>query len=308
MICLVVSVLLLLPVTTRSISAEAFSLPWMIGWGATSDAPGWNESLNIEATREGCDSQPPKCITYLNTKVGSGNIQRVILSFPLNTKAPVSSLEYSRYSLTNQWLYSIGIDDFIEKYKALVVNTSKADALSILTQTITNAHFANPALKFGITLYETEIDSHFFAGDLFPAALRAQVDIVHFYRGYRANADSLSGDIDRIKGWFPHAQIVGGIYPYDRDDYVSCEPRGTSHCGSPRALALFERELGKDVELLKSGRMSRLEFYPGYLGAPGRWPGWQEKRICAPARREACVQNSQVMQEKLRITLERLSK
>lgn len=284
-------------------SETSTPLPWMIGWDATSDTPGWNRTLHIEATREGCSAPPGNCVSYFKSIMGRENVSRAIVSFVLGQEAPDYATAYSNASVTNNWLYSIGIDDFVAVYTKLAKQSSDADALSILAQTIKNAHSANPKLKFGITIYESELNSNVLDASHFPPQLRAQVDLVHLYLAYRRDANSMKRYVDQAAKLFPHAGIVGGLYPYDREDYLPCQLGSSADCSAKDDLELFLQNVRADIKLLRSGRLVRLEFAPGHLGNPTGWTGWEQWRICHPWRRSTCENNSLVMQQDLRALL-----
>lgn len=223
-----------------------------------------------------------------------------MLSFALGQKAPQYAMAYSKTSIPNNWLYSIGIDDFVAAYTKLEKQVSERDALIILTKTIENTHSINSRLKFGITIYETDLNSNIMDDRHFPRRLRSKIDLVHFYLGYRRDVSSLERYVDRVSQLFPNAEIVGGLYAYDRQNYVACQPGGFEGCSAKEGLELFLQNVRVDIKLLKSGHLARLEFYPGHLGDPGEWAGWREWRSCYPWRRHTCEENSRAMQRQAR--------
>ena len=152
----------------------------------------------------------------------------------------------------------------------------------------------NPALKFGVTVYEDELSSRLLS-DL-PAELRARVDRVSLYLHYRGGAQQYSEHVRKTRQLLGNAQLFGGIYAYDRIDYLPCAAAlDQLHAGAGDGIV--PQPAGRaDVDAAhRSARRRRV--YPGNFGAEQQWSGWSKAAICKAVRRDACVKSTLEMRK-----------
>lgn len=158
-----------------------------------------------------------------------------------------------------------------------------------MNQIIDNTKSSNPKLKFGLTIYETEIAS-LLANPKFTPEIRRRIDIVHLYIIDRANGPNFESYLKQVNEGFPNAKVIAGAYPYDRIDYERCH-----NCSPVEARDLQKRTLRVEVQLIRAGSLAGIEFYPGFFGLEDRWPGWDSPRNCAPERRQQCIDETKTM-------------
>src|SRR5207248_11311672 len=173
---------------------------------------------------------------------------KVFLSIGLHSGSPGYAVQFSELSSHAPDLVEVGMDDFILLYRRLESN-SPADATSIVLQTIDNLKSINPKLKFGITLYEDEVDSPFLRGSKLPEATRAKFDYIHLYPHFRQNGPKYGKYIPEVKKLFPNARIIAGAYAYDRRNYLSCSQGGRSPCSVEQELKLFQKTIAIERSL-----------------------------------------------------------
>ena len=119
---------------------------------------------------------------------------------------------------------SAGIDDFFgyyEKWYAQIPN-----AAQFLGHFIDGLKSVNHNLKFGATIYENELDpvaNPYIDDKHLPPAIRAKFDYIHtLFLHYRKNGPHFAQYVSEAQALFPQAQIIAGVYSYDRIDYFPC--------------------------------------------------------------------------------------
>jgi hypothetical protein len=249
----------------------------------------WNQQLGITEYRIACSSAPDRCLEILRYHAGKGGIGSVVMAIvaPADQVADYAA-QYAAASLTEKRLRGVGIDDFVKTlHEWQQAPAGKPDAPHLLEQVIVTAKRGNPAMLFGVTIYEDELSSPALRN--LPAAVREKVDRVSLYLHYRANGKDYPDYARRVRQLFPRARLFGGVYAYDRIDYVPCAGKRGSKCTVAQEKELFRHTFATQVAMLKNGQLDGLEFYPGYFGAEAQWRGWSKPRNCSEARRQECI-------------------
>lgn len=223
--------------------------------------------------------------------------RKVFLSILLKPETVAYGEQYSQLSRKDASLEEIGLDDFVSQYSKLY-QTEGQNAIGALNAFITGVKLVNPDLRFGITLYEDDLtrSRDYLSDPKLPAAIREKVDYVHFYVHFRADSPKYADYLNQAKAIFPNARMIAGVYPYDRISYVPCALR-SDPCTPQEEMDYFNTQLDAAINLLKSGSVSWIEFYPGNFGREDEWSGWSSSRICAPERRQACIDTTKQMHE-----------
>jgi hypothetical protein len=259
----------------------------LVSWVGNSKE--WNRQLGISEYRLACSSAPAPCMESLRYHATKDGIDSVVMAMVASPEQIADyAAQYAAASLKEKKLRGVGIDDFV---KTLLEWQQAApatpDAPHLLEQVIANVRRANPTMLFGVTVYEDELSSPALR-DL-PAALRAKIDRVSLYLHYRANGKDYPEYARRVRQLFPNARLFGGVYAYDRIDYVPCAGKRGSKCSVAQEKELFRQTFATQVAMLKNGQLDGLEFYPGYFGAEQDWRGWSKPRNCSEARRQECI-------------------
>jgi hypothetical protein len=277
-------------------------------WGALSNKPEWNRRLNVQASRQGCSSAPTPCVDSL-APIIAGGIHKLFLSIPFNPPQSTDyARQYSALSVSRPWLMEIGYDDFAAQYEKAATANGMLAARKGLQDAIAAVKASNPKLGFGITLYENELASPFLNDTMFPVQLRAQVNYVHFFAGYRLDAPAFASYLPQLRRMFPKARIIGGVYAYDRRDYVPCQANGEK-CTVAQELALFTQGMKIEAQLLRSGQLDWLETTPGYFGREADIPDWKsDPRACQSDRVAQCIATSQELRRRMAAILEETAK
>lgn len=249
-------------------------------------------ALGVTQVRTGCGAPPETCVQRVAALERSEGIGKVAIAIVLPRADPEQLLDYAaRYgqlSASTPGLVEIGIDD----YYGFMRRNSPPD----FTAVVEKARAAEPSLHFGVTLYEDELESLARSQALFPPQLLARIDRVYLYLHYRQNGPDFARYLTRARTLFPNAQIFGGVYAYDRIDYIACaEGPDKTPCSRDQEIGLFRQALVEQIALLRSGALDGIEFYPGQFGREERWNGWSQERICRPDRRDACIENTKEM-------------
>jgi hypothetical protein len=267
----------------------------IISWGVETNDPAWNQAFHVTGAREGCSSPPDSCMKFA-ARLASTYGVKVFLSIPMDRSKVVGyATEYSRDSLNAPFLAEIGIDDFVGQYRKQSPNSSADPAF--LAQIIDAAKSANPNLGFGITVYENELTMPALSDAGFPSSLRQKVNYVHFYLHYRKNADSYRDYIKQVRQMFPNAQVIGGIYAYDRIAYVPCRQGEKQQCGKDEEFALFKKALDTQIDMLRAGGLNWIELEPGHFGREEQWEAWNSARTCEAERKQECVDTTKKMRD-----------
>jgi hypothetical protein len=252
-------------------------------WAVQTNLPQWNKTLGVVQTRQSCSEAeaPGQCLKFVGGVAKANNV-KVFLAIKLNTSTSIDyASAYSRLSLNAPYLFEIGIDDFVDQYKALFSSTSQPAGL--LSTVISNVKSANPSLKFGAQ--EAKL----------PASLRSQFEYIHLFIHYRENGPNFESYVQQVKRMFPKARIIAGSYAYDRRYYLPCHPSGPA-CSTEQELDLYEKSIVLQAQLMRAGIIDSIEFYPGYFGHEDQIPG-QNPKYCARGDSAACVANTKTMRE-----------
>jgi hypothetical protein len=157
-------------------------------------------------------------------------------------------------------LKEVSIDDFLDWY----MEARAAGRASVLDSIIDAVKSTNPALRFGVTIYEVElpgvVPGHYDIG-VMPLAERRRIDVVHFYASSRPNLVNLPRYIDLLRREFPNAVFFIGLYNQDRGDF---EHRPSASVDEEEKL--FSEGVRETCSLISSGKAGGIEFYPGRFG------------------------------------------
>lgn len=256
----------------------------------------WNRELGVTQLRLGCSSAPATCIKSVRSHAVKEGVDCVILAMPLDpARIADYAAQYAAASQTEPHLCGVGIDDFVRALKTWPRAAGDPDTPVSLLRTVIDNAKRNPALKFGVTVYEDELSSRLLS-DL-PAELRARVDRVSLYLHYREGAQHYSEHVRKTRQLFGNAQLFGGIYAYDRIDYLPCSAGRSTSCRPEQEMALFRNLLDVQMSMLRTGQLDGVEFYPGNFGAEQQWSGWSKAAICKAVRRDACVKSTLEMRK-----------
>src|SRR6185437_15504362 len=197
-------------------------------------------------------------------------------------------------------LVELDIDDFVAQFNHIV----SSDKPTFVSDFISVVKSKNPDLKFGVTLYETELTGAGNITTMLPQSVRDRIDVVHFYVAYRQDGPNIVSYLPQIHDEFPNAQIMGGQYAYDRINYANCKPGSkAAPCTAVQEIQLFENLFDAELSDVRSGVLGGLEFYPGYFGAEATMPTWKSARGCAAGQTAACIANTQTMRAYVRKAL-----
>jgi hypothetical protein len=257
------------------------------------NAPEWNKNLGVTATRSACNGTVDFCMTSMAALMAGQHTSRFYLNLFDDPKTNLERAKgFGERSLAEPRLRELGIDDFPDHWNGWCHNAS-VPCEGFLRQIIENAKSKNPALKFGVTIYEDQI-AGLLANPRFTADLRGRIDNVHLALHDRNNGPRFETYLAQIKRAFPRAQVIGVSYTYDRLDYEKCtSPSGG--CGAVEARELNKKLLRVQARLLKEGVLAGIEFYPGHFGWEEKWPAWNDPKICKPERKADCIENTRVM-------------
>jgi hypothetical protein len=278
------------------------------GWRIITWIPGtqyWQEKFDINFGRSGCTLPAAEGIEFVKRTVKKNKYKKYFLSIynpagidkdVLAERLRENALLYSQLSLNVPELEEIGIDDFLDKYRNWFKKLPNPS--QVLNTVIDNTKKYNPNLKFGITLYVHELGTDFAIEQKLPASIRNKIDYVHLFVLNRKNGLDYAAHVARTKQLFPHARIIGGVYPFDRIDYVPCDRKDSSKqkCTPQQEIGLFKQTLEIQARLLRNGELYALEFYPGLFGMEERTIQGHGKS--APARKgEALAITKQMTQD-----------
>jgi len=238
--------------------------------------------------RQGCSAAPDDCLQRIRASARSQQVGRFALAVKRHARQwPEDALEYSRRSLSEPLLVEVDVDDFVSALRGWQASTL-GGGNRVLAAITRNVKHHNPRLRFGVTLYEDELDSELLAW--LPRDTRERVDRVSLYLHYRANAENYSRYVTEARRLFPRAEVWAGSYAYDRIDYFPCSQATRQPCDAEEEIALYRDSLRTQLGLLRAGSITGIEFYPGHFGLEEQWHGWDIERICRPQRREQCIE------------------
>ncbi|HYP86208.1 hypothetical protein [Variovorax sp.] len=259
-----------------------------MSWG---NRPTESAAPYVNELRYGCHAAPQECVDRYKTIAGIDSVAIAFAQAGRQEENIEKAKQYSSLSLQDRALKEIGVDDLLAFMKR--TKTSAGDAY--LDQLIDAAKSVNPHLKFGVTVYEDDIATIGRDSSTFPSQARGKVDRVALYLHFRKSAASYAEYVRSVKALFPNAMVYGGVYHYDRVDYIRCRQFLPGNCSAEDDLGAYSELLGLQVAMLKDKRLDGLELYPGFLGNEESWSGWSQSRICSPPRRNECVANSRKM-------------
>jgi hypothetical protein len=247
-------VVLLLLAPTLSLPPSRAAQDKIITWGGNS--PDWDDKLGVSAIRFGCSSAPQSCLRDADAAASQNHAQTIYLSILL--KSPQALTYTTEYAALSPAHPEVIVS------QANKLNMDPASLNSYFTQ-ITRALKGNSRLKFGITLYEDELGSPLSRLGL-SSEFYSQVDSVHLYPHYRRESQPFANYVKQAKSLFTNAEIIAGVYAYDRRDYLPCSKGSSEHCSNQDEINLFKDMFQQQLALLRSGQVSWLEFWPGSFG------------------------------------------
>lgn len=247
-------------------------MDWTDGWYETS-TPAMRQALGVSQIKVNCKSlsvrtTPAACISWIVANTVSDIKTYVPYMNPNPATFRANALVFSAVSLGTP-IPEVDIDDFFATYESWYRGYG-SNALTILSQSIDSLKSVNRNLKFGITVYENELDpseNMYIDNTHLPAYVRAKVDVVRLFLHYRTNGPNYATYVARAKTYFPNADIVGGLYPYDRIDYFACSPNSSARCTQAQEISYFQQALNIQVQLLHEGVITGLDAFPGYFGS-----------------------------------------
>jgi hypothetical protein len=255
------------------------------------NAPAWNQKLGVTATRSSCNAPVDTCMTSMAALMNGQHTSRFYLNLYDDAKIVERAAELSRRSLQEPRLVELAVDDFADHWNGWCRAQGPACG-AFLRRIIESTKARNRALRFGVTLYEDQLEG-LLAHPSFTQDLRDRIDNVHLYFHARENGPRFEKYLARIKQAFPNARVIGGSYPYDRLDYEKCAVPAV--CVPVEQRELQKETLRLEVGLLRKGLISAIEFYPGHFGWEDRLPAWNDPKACRPSRTAECVENTRVM-------------
>lgn len=273
----------------------------IMSWGRDSSE---KSEIGVNEIRMGCASGPESCAKSIDARNLSG-VDEVALS--LGYQKEDNFLEkdlpgYLKLVADHPKVKEIGMDDFASFMGRLWSGTAAQKMLDFI-----QAMKKSSAIRFRVTVYDDELAKISMNEKLFPLQLRKKVDSVAFYLRYRDNVNQYDYLLRQVTSLFPNAKIYGGVYHYDRIDYIFCDENKRERCTKEQEMELFSLTLKKQLQLVGDKRLAGLEFYPGFIGEESTWGAWKKNAICRQNRIEDCVKNSQLMGAILRDEVLRFS-
>jgi len=273
----------------------------VIVYGA--NTPEWNKKLGTTATRGACSLAVDECLKRVDDALNSQHTSRYYLNLAGDMpQIAREAAQYSEKSRSHAGLYELGIDDFYGKFNKWCRAEGPKECEQQLGAVIRAVKSGNPKLKFGVTVYEDEVDK-FVADRSIPNGFRRDIDVIHLYLHFRQNEKGLSSFVSQLKSGFPNSQIIIGLYPYDRVELAPCKQNGTSRCTAADDNAYFLNSLKTAIRMSKAGEVAGIEFYPGNFGTVEQWAGWQNPKVCSSGRQEECIRNTKTMHDAIANTI-----
>jgi hypothetical protein len=289
--------LLLLLCTTVAIKAIPNGNLQVITWGGNS--PDWNQALHLSGVRIGCSDAPASCIQQVDQMAASQHVSSVFLAVLLNpANVAANAATLGNLALSHRNLAEVGFDDFVSQCEK--THLGPAELSSLLETVASNLKSRGSKVQFGATIYQDQL----VTGELDRLQLsdgaRRSIDLVHLFPHYRKERKSVTEYIAEAKREFPNAQVILGIYAYDRREYLPCSADIHVPCSNEEEISLFDQVLREDLRIASSGGAAGIEFFPGNFGAEDSWKGWNNSRACKQGERDTCVQNTVAMRQKIR--------
>jgi len=299
------------PLDGESVLAQPWhAMDWVDG-SSPASTDEWARKMGVDWERLSCKvssrRKPQACIDYVK-KSPRPNINKYFLYISVDDPSTLQddALEYSQASLDTPQIEEVGIDDFFSSYYSWYKDRSIKNPAEFLGKFIDNLKSENPNLKFGITLYEDELDpvAYTYINDAhLPPDIKKKFDYIHLFLHYRMNGPRFAQYVDMAQAMFPNAKIIAGVYAYDRIDYFPCSQDDYSKrsCKQQEEFDLFNQALSLEMQLLKEGKVVGLELYPGYFGAEDKLDYGPRKNqlTCKTKRLMQCVLNTQAMRDRI---------
>src|SRR3989344_2646993 len=265
---------------------------WKITTFGLQNTQEWKDNLPITGLRMGSSDSTPAAepIANARTFVKDNNLKSVFITI----YGPRDDAEiFSQESLSFPELEEVGIDDFVSAWW----NKWNHWDEDLLNEFINDLKSSNPNLKFGITLYEYQLDANDLKDENLPKTIKDKVDYVHLYLGYSKTAENYESYVDKAKSMFPNAKIIAGSYAYDRIDYVPCSQSSEDHCTLEEELSYFEDSIRTQADLLKKGVIDSIEFAPAYFGNEDSMSElyFPSPKYCKTERKQECIENTKTM-------------
>ena len=278
-------------------------MDWIDAEAQTTTAS-WQSQLGIDWTRVSCHlagrTTPTACVNFVRNSPTPGISKYFLYMNSQSSTLASDAAQYSSLTTSVPSIESVGFDDFFIFYQTFY-SQKGSNAPDLLGQIIDDLKSINPNLKFGITLYETDLDSSYnpyIDAMHLPTWVKAKFDYIHLFLHYRANASKYATYVSQAHAAFPNAKIIAGAYPYDRVDFFPCTQGDSSKtpCTSAQETSYFQQALTIQVQQLKQGSVIALEFFPGYFGDETELYGtgpYNDSLPCSNVSR--CVQNTITM-------------
>lgn len=280
--------LFILLLALMSFGAKAGELKLMT-WGGAGQT---GKKIGINEIRIACYRDATACvenakkvtsdgIKSISISIGKKNSYREVME---NAKAYGGAI-----AADNVPIREISIDDFFDFASGLESDQAAA-YIDELIKVIR-------PLRFGVTIYEDQLDRMAKDQVRFPRNVLMKIDRVALYFHYRGSYQKYGDYLNKVRGLFPRAEIYSGVYNYDRVDYVPCSQEKRERCSDNREVDLFGVTFASQLDAVRRGYVSGIEFYPGNFDDADKWEGWDSEKICSLSRRGACVSNTKKMDE-----------
>lgn len=269
----------------------------VITWGGNSTE--WNQALHLSGVRIGCSDVPASCIQQMDQMAASQHVSSVFLGILLNpANVATNAATFGNLAASHPNLTEVGFDDFLSQCEK--TRLGPGELSSLLETVASNLKSRSSRVQFGVTIYQDQL----ITGELdrlqLSDAARRSIDLVHLFPHFRKERKSVTDYVAEAKRAFPNANIIIGIYAYDRREYLPCSADIHVPCSNEEEIDLFDKVLREDLRIASSGGAIGVEFFPGNFGAEDNWKGWNNSRACKQGERDVCVQNTVTMRQKVR--------
>lgn len=287
-----------------AITANPTSNLLIITWGGNS--PEWNKELHLSGVRIGCSDAYTSCLQQVDQIARSQQVSSVFLAIPLNpVRVGTDSAAYGALGPSHPNLVEVGFDDFVGQCEKTHLDPSGLSRL--LESVAANLKSRGPNLKFGATIYQDQLSSGELDRLQLSDGARQSIDLVHLFPHYRKERKPITDYIADAKRVFPNAKVILGVYAYDRREYVPCSPDNHTPCSSEEEINYFDQIFHEDLKIMSSSAAIGIEFFPGNFGGEDSWKGWNNPRACKQGEKEACVQNTVAMRDKVRDAMQSIA-
>jgi hypothetical protein len=276
----------------------------VITWGGNS--PDWNQALHLSGVRIGCSDPPASCIQQVDQLSASLHVSSVFLAILLNpANVATNAATYGNLALSHPNLAEVGFDDFVSQCEKS--HLGPGELSSLLETVASNLKSRSSRMQFGTTIYQDQLTTGELDRLQLSDAARRSIDLVHLFPHYRKERKSVTDYITEAKRAFPNAKVIIGIYAYDRREYLPCSADIHAPCSNEEEIDLFDKVFREDLRIASSGGAAGIEFFPGNFGSEDAWKGWNNPRACKQGERDACVQNTVSMRQKVREVMRNLA-